>query len=213
MRTLRISVISVLAAALPAAYAQRWELGAGVAGSFYTSKDITAAATRGSAGFSSGYGATAILAHNNYRLVGGELRYTYGRNDLKLTSGGTKVNFGAQTHAVTYEFLVHSRPVGAKVRPYVAAGGGFKLFEGTGPEVVYQPLSEMALLTKTREFSGLLSVGGGVKIALSNRVNLRLEFRDHISPFPTKVFAAVAGAKIGRWTHNFLPIFGLTATF
>jgi len=208
-------IVSALAVVLTAepGWAQKWELGAGGGGSFYKSQTVTNGPANGSAGFSNGFVATAILGQNLYRHLSGEIRYTYGRNDLKLASGGAKATFAGQSHALCYEFLVHSAPVAAKVRPYVAAGGGFKMYQGTGTETAYQNLSNLALLTKTQEWKGLLTFGGGVKVQVSRRALLRVEFRDYITQFPKEVIAPSPGAKLSGWLHDFIPMVGITFRF
>jgi len=205
-------VVSALAVVLTAepGRAQKWEFGAGGGGSFYKSQTVTNGPVNGSAGFSKGFVATAILGQNLYRHLSGEIRYTYGRNDLALASGGAKVGFAGHSHAICYEFLIHSAPAGAKVRPYVAAGGGFKMYQGTGKEEKYQKLSNLAILTKTQEWKPLLTFGGGVKYRVSKRALLRVEFRDYFTQFPKQVIAPNRGSKVGGWIHNFVPMAGLT---
>jgi opacity protein-like surface antigen len=205
-------VVSALAVVLTAepGWAQKWEFGAGGGGSFYKSQTVTNGPANGSAGFSKGFVATAILGQNLYRHLSGEIRYTYGRNDLALASGGAKVSFAGQSHAICYEFLIHSAPAGAKVRPYVAAGGGAKMYQGTGTETTYQNLSNLALLTRTQEWKGLLTFGGGVKYQVSKRALLRVEFRDYFTQFPKQVIEPNRGSKVGSWIHNFVPMAGLT---
>ena len=53
------------------------------------------------------------------------------------------------------------------IRPYVAIGGGMKHYRGTGEEQPFQPLSNIAILTKTNDTKGMVSVGGGVKVQLT----------------------------------------------
>lgn len=209
LRTITTLVCALVLPTLPAA-AQRWEFGAGAAGGFYASNAVTAAAGTASAGFTSGVGATGFVGQNMGRLFGGEVHYMYGKNDLRLTSGSERVTFGAQSHAVYYDFLVHTAPPDARVRPFAAVGGGMKIYQGTGAEVVYQNLSNYALLTKTREWKPLLTAGGGVKYSISPRVLLRVEFRDFITPFPKNVVAPNQGSKISGWVHHFLPMVGLS---
>jgi len=204
-----VSALAVLLTAEPG-WAQKWEFGAGGGGSFYKSQTVTNGSVNGSAGFSNGFVATAVLGQSLYRHLSGEIRYTYGRNDLSLASGGAKVGFAGQSHAICYEFLIHSAPVGAKVRPFAAVGGGVKMYQGTGTETTVQNLSNLALLTKTQEWKGLLTFGGGVKMQVSKRALLRVEFRDFLTQFPSKVIAPNRGSKIGDWIHNFVPMVGLT---
>jgi hypothetical protein len=203
-----VSALFVVLTAEPG-WAQKWEFGAGGGGSFYKSQSVTNAAASGSAGFSKGFVASAYLGQNMYRHLSGEIRYTYGRNDLELSSGGAKVNFGGQSHAIGYEFLIHSAPVGAKLRPFVAFGGGVKVYQGTGTETIYQNLSNLALLTKTQEWKGLVSFGGGVKCQVSKRALLRVEVRDYFTQFPTAVIAPNRGSNLGGWIHNIVPMVSL----
>ena len=36
-------------------------------------------------------------------IIGGEIRYTFLQNDMKLESGSAKATFGAQAHAIHYD--------------------------------------------------------------------------------------------------------------
>jgi len=195
------------------ALAQRGEAGIGGGGSFHMSRTVEGRTGTASAGFENGFVGGGWIAHDLYPHLGGEIRYLYEKSDLKLSAGGTKISFGGQAHAIHYDVLIYGSPPGSKTRPFLAVGGGVKGYKGTGAESAYQPLSEFALLTKTSDWKGLISVGGGVKIAVGNKVNLRVEFRDYITPFPEKVITPAPGAKIGGWIHNFLPIFGIGFQF
>jgi hypothetical protein len=210
--TLIAIVVSALVVALTPepGWAQKWELGVGGGGSFYKSQSVTNAAASGAAGFAKGFVANAYLSHNMYRYLGGEIRYTYGRNDLRLSSGGAQVGFGGQSHAIGYELLVHSAPAGAKLRPFVAFGGGVKMYQGTGAETTYQNLSNLALLTRTQEWKGMVSCGGGVKYQVSKRALLRVELRDYLTQFPNQVIAPNRGSNLGGWIHNLTPMVSLT---
>src|SRR5438477_11352061 len=117
-----VSVMFVtLAVAAPMAFAQKWEVGVAGGGSFYTSQSVKNAIGNADAGFSHGYAVSAWLGNNTSNVVGGELRYDYEHSDLKLSSGGTQVNFGAQTHAIHYDMLLHFAPSESPIRPFVAA--------------------------------------------------------------------------------------------
>jgi len=95
----------------------------------------------------------------------------------------------------------------------VAAGAGVKAFTGTGQEQEFQPLSNIALLTKTSQIEPLVSVGGGVKIALSPGLLLRLEAHDFLSPFPKNVIAPSPGSTVGGWLQDFVVMAGISFTF
>lgn len=193
--------------------AQRWEFGAGAAGTFYTSKDVTAASAKASAGFKNGWGASAWLGNDMHQYIGGEIRYMFQQNDLKLESGGRNYAFGGRSQTIHYDFLIHAAPRGAKIRPFLAAGAGFRGYEGTGKEVAVQPLNNFAFLTKTTEWVPVVSLGGGIKFMASKKLGFRAEFRDYLSPVPNKVIAAAPGAKLNGWFHNFVALVGVSVLF
>jgi len=189
-------------AVAPAALGQSWEVGFGGGGTFSTSTTVQNPSGNGSAGFAPGFAVSAWLGNNVNNSVGGEFRYDYERTDLRLSSGGTTVNFGGQTNAVHYDVVLHMAPAESHIRPFIVAGAGVKLFSGTGTEEAFQPLSNLALLTKTSQIEPVVSVGGGVKIALSHSAVLRLEVHDYLSPYPTNVIAPAPGSKIGGWLSD-----------
>ena len=83
---------------------------------------------------------------------GGELRYIFFQNDIKLEGGSESVDFGARSHSAAYDVLYYfDNEPEAKVRGYAAFGFGVKVFQGTGMERFDQPGSNLALLTKTTQ--------------------------------------------------------------
>ena len=66
-----------------------------------------------------------------YKHIGGEIRYTFLQNEMKLESGSTKATFGSQAHAIHYDFLIHATGWMHRFGPYVAFGGGMKYYRGT----------------------------------------------------------------------------------
>ena len=203
----------VVLAAAPAALAQKWEVGAGVGGAFYTSQTFSNAVAKADASLNNGVAVSAWLGNNIGNLLGGELRYDYEKTDLHLSSGGTSVNFGGHTNAFHYDFLLHFTPRDAKVRPYIAGGGGVKVYTGTGKEQAFQPFSTVALLTKTSEVKGLVSVGAGIKFNVAHAVQFRVEIHDYLTPFPKKVIAPAQNAKVDGWLSDFVAMAGLSITF
>ena len=204
--------LTLVAAFAPALTAQKWEFGGGAGGGFYSSQDITGAPVPGSATIAPGMAASAWLDNNLGRIWGGELRYDYQGGDLRVSSQSTTASFASRTHAVHYDFLLHVASRNARVRPFVAFGGGVKLYQGTGTEVVAQPLNFLALLTRTGETRGMGSVGAGIKIN-GRRFGFRAEVHDFMTPFPTNVIAAAPNASIGGWVHDFAVDFGLSVLF
>jgi hypothetical protein len=187
----------------------------GAAGGYglYNNKTVTSGSLTGSAGFESGIAAGALLGNQMNRYVGGEARYTFRKDDLKVSSGSTKATAGAQSHAIHYDVLIHAAKADSHVRPFLAAGAGVKWYRGTGAEPVFQPLSRLVVLTHTSEAQPLVSLGGGVKISMSKRSLLRLDFRDYTTPLPNNLLATPATAKIGGWVHDFVFLVGVSSVF
>ncbi|MEO8660981.1 MAG: outer membrane beta-barrel protein [Bryobacteraceae bacterium] len=212
MRYLAFLLLSGAMTVLPV-MGQRYEFGAGGGGSFYSNRALTGGPTNAKAGFQPGFAATAYIGHNMYRLVSGEFRYTFEQNEMRLSSGTTKATFGGRSHMLHYDIVVHAASSEAHVRPYVLAGAGFKDFQGTGTETLYQDLQSVALLTKTSQWQPLVTFGAGIKVAVSKGVFLRLEFRDYMTKLPNSVIAPVPPTIAGGWIHNFLPLIGISFAF
>jgi hypothetical protein len=197
-----------------ACFAQQYEIGGAVGGAFAKNGTVSSPAGSAAAGFNTGAGFSVLLGNSMYPSLGGEVRMTMLRQDLKLSAGGVEPTFGAQSYALHYDLLFQLPKGRSKVRPFAAAGGGFKLYRGTGKEAAYQPLgSSFAYLTKTQQWEPMASVGGGVKVEIAPRMLLRAEFRDYITPFPKKVIAPAPGAKASGWVNNIVPLIGISFLF
>jgi hypothetical protein len=109
---------------------------------------------RADTGFKPGAALGVAGGQELYEHLGGEFRYLFRFQDLKVSSGGVEVGFNGRAQAVHYDLLVLARGRQAPVRPYVAVGGGVKLYEGRGEEAAWQPLSRYAILTRTRQVAG-----------------------------------------------------------
>ena len=212
MRQVCLLTVCGIMAFVPAAFAQRWEVGGGIGGGFYSARDISSPGGSASAKIKSNVSASAWLGNNSHNRLGGEFRYDYQRGDLLLHQGSTEAAFGAETHAVHYDFHYHFADSEARVRPFAAAGAGIKIYNGTGTEQVTQPLSKIALLTKAQDLTALVSVGAGVKMHLAPHVWLRLEVHDYLTPFPKEVIAPALGASAGGWLNDIVPSIGLSFT-
>lgn len=197
--------VAVLIAAWPG-LSQKWTVGA-LAGYPHTS---TATVQQGGektrAGNRQGVLVGFQAGQNRYERLGGEFRYCYRFSDFKLDAGGKQVRFAGRAHLVHYDLLFYAGRQHAKARPYLAAGGGVKIYQGTGEEQAYQPLSSFAILTRTRQVVGMASFGGGVRVRLGQRGWLRWEVRDYLTPVPKAVIAPAPGAQIGGWLHDIAPV-------
>lgn len=193
--------------------AQSWEIGGVGGGGFYTTQQVVRGSAKADAGFAPGYAAGFVLGQQMGRSWGGEIRYTFQSNEAELKAGGAKARFGAQSHTVHYDFLLHFSPSGSRVRPYLSFGAGIKHYRGTGTETVTQNLSEFALLTKTRDTTPVAVFGVGVKVKVGEKSSLRIEVKDFVSPVPTKIITPNRGASLSGWLHNFVPMFGVSYVF
>jgi hypothetical protein len=200
-------------AVLPGLFAQQWEVGVLGGGSFYLNNSVNGSRGSGNAGFKPGVTAGAWIGHNSSGRLGGEIRYQFQRNDMKVSSGGSSYNFGGLAHSVQYDLLIHTRPGDEVVRPFFAIGGGIKSYRGIGTETAYQPLSNVAILSRTFQWMPMLSVGGGVKWAVGARTEFRVEVRDFVTPFPKDVILPSPGNKVSGWVHSLTPLFGVSYLF
>ena len=192
---------------------QEFELGGAAGYGFYRNRTVTRGSASAEAGFRRGFSFSAVGGNDMHRLLGGELRYTRRDNDLKLSSGGTDVSFPGEAHIVHYDALLHATSRNARFRPFLAFGGGIKYYRGTGVEQEFQPLENFAVLTRTSELLPMLSLGGGVKFRISNHALLRVDFRDYMTPFPSRVILPRGGARVGGWLHDLTPMVGISAYF
>ena len=203
-----------LAAAVPAAFAQKWEVGIGAGGSFLTSDTISNPVGNADASRDPGLALSAWLDNNiGSGVFGGEFRYDHESGDLKLSSDGTTVKFASQSNAVHYDVVVNFAPSESAVRPFIAAGAGVKWYSGTGTEQVYQPLSNIAVFSDVRDLRALVSFGAGVKFNIAKSVLLRLEVHDYLTPFPNQLIAPAPGSSVGGWLNDVVAMVGIGYAF
>ncbi len=193
--------------------AQTYEVGASGGFGFTRNAEVTNPAGSGRVGLKNQPAVGGWIGFNDYARVGGEFHYLYRLGDLHVEGGGQKADFAAESHLVYYEFLYHSARRESRLRFFAAGGGGMRIFRGTGAEHAYQPASNFAWLTKTREVQGMISAGGGAKFSMGKSMLLRLEFRDYMTPFPKDVITPATGAKIKGWLHDFVPMVGFGVKF
>jgi hypothetical protein len=205
--------LALLLASGCAAQERQWEVGAAAGFGIMRNATISNLSGSASAGVDDRFAAGVVFGQDLYQHLSGEVRYTFRDDDLVLKSGGSKVNMDGESHLVQYDMLFHATGKSSRIRPYAAAGGGIRWFLGTGHEYVNQPLGNFALLTKTDEVKPLLSVGGGVRVRVGGRMDIRLDFRDYISPFPQRLFATAPGARIHGWLNDLVPFAGVSWLF
>lgn len=199
----------LLLAGAPWAFGQQWEVGAGGGGSFYNALTANSPLGNVEARFKPGFAASAWLAQTGGRL-GGEIRYTFFKNDMELSGAGGRFGMTGRAQAIHYDALIYLNPnARAKTRGYVIAGGGVKQYSGTGRDVAFQPTGNIAVLTRTNEWKPLVTTGAGVRFTLSDRVHLRVEVRGYFTQTPTEVITPVTGS-LSSWVFNIVPTAGLS---
>jgi hypothetical protein len=210
---MHLKSLILVSAAMPLCFAQQW--GIGGIGGYAITRDATISNSSGSisAGLKNGPVFGALISADDHRYVGGEVTYLYQQSDFRLKGSGAEPAFGGYTQFIDFRVTVHAASRDAAVRPFIAAGGGAAVYTGTGTESSRQPLNNFAALTATRDTLGMLSVGGGVKVRLSQHVGLRFEVRDNMTPFPEKVMTPVPGASASGWLHNIIPSVAILGTF
>ena len=211
MKTARMLVVC-LAALAPVAMAQRWEVGGGAGGGFYTSQDVSLPGSSVSASIATNVQGSGWLDNNGPNRWGGELRFDYQLGSLSLNGDGTSASFAARSYALHYDVLWHFTPNGSKIRPYVALGAGVKVYQGTGSPSAYQPLFQYALLSPTQDLTPLISAGAGIKFQIAPHVQLRMEVHDYATTFPKQLIMPNSGAKVGGWLMDFVPSVGISYT-
>ena len=215
MRPASICGVWVAVALASACMAQEHEWEVGGAGGFGFMRNATISNPTGSvsAGFDNRFAAGVVIGQDLYQHFAGEVRYTFRDNDLVLKGAGQKANMDGNSHLVHYDLLYYALGKSSRIRPFAAAGGGIRLFGGTGHEDLNQPFGDFAFLTRTTQVKPLISVGGGVKVSATSHITIRVDFRDYISPFPENLFATVSGAKIRGWLNDFVPLVGVSYVF
>ena len=215
MLTYRIpSLLLTVAFALsPAVRAEEWEIGGALAWAYTKNQTIKLGSTSAKTGAENAATPSVYVSHRPLKKLGGDLYYTYRPGDLKLDSGSTSVRFASTSHLVHYDVTYHPVDLGSRIDPYFGAGGGVRVFRGTGRETAFQGLNQIAVLSRTQEVQPLLTVVGGVRVRLSKHTAIRFEFRDNISSFPGKVIAVNPQADAPRWWHDFTPQVGFGVRF
>ncbi len=207
---MRFSIAILAICAVPAVFAQQYEIGVAGGGGIVRGGALTNTAGSANAGTKPGAVIGAVIGHRLYQGFTGEVRYNYIMGDLKLKSGGSEATFGAVSHAIHYDVLIHPWKQKAKTQPYLAVGGGVKVFRGTGEEHAAQALSNFAYLTRTTEWKPMISVGAGVRINVAPKVCVRIDFRDYMTSFPKELIAPAGGSTSKGWLHDFVPMIGIS---
>src|SRR5713226_2081511 len=125
-RTSPLLLVMLLSAASTALAQRGYEVGALALATTYRDASVKSGPAIGAIGFQPGSSFGALVGQNMSDHFGGEIRYLYARNDLKVSSGGTEAKFSGHSHVIGYDLLVFAAGRHSHVRPFVAGGGGLK---------------------------------------------------------------------------------------
>lgn len=211
MTSLRALCIAagLLVLAHPLAFAQKWEVGAGGGGSFYNAKTISSPQGSVDASFKPGFAASGWFGQIGDR-TGGELRYTFFKNDMELKGPGGAFSMSGRAQAIHYDVLIYTNSRQAKTRGFFLVGGGMKQYSGTGEDLAFQPTGHIAVLTRTSQWKPLLTTGAGVRMALSKNTHLRAEVRGYFTQAPNEVITPVSTGEFKGWFFDIVPMISLT---
>jgi len=193
---------------------QQWEIGGAAGYGIYRNLTVTSGALSGKAGFKHGLSFSAVAGHHPYKRLSGEIRYTFRDSDIKITSGSIKPpGFRGDAHALHYDALLHAASKNSRIRPFLAFGGGMKMFRGNEPERASQPLSQLAGFREITEIKPMLSVGGGAVASFGPHLRFRLDARDYITPFPNQLIEPNPRAKLNGALHDLVVLIGVSGVF
>jgi hypothetical protein len=188
---------------------QGWELGLAAGYGIYRGGSVFAPAGKVQAGVRNRFALSAFFGENR-EWIAGEFRYTYQDGDPFLAAGGLRTNVQGESHAFHYDLVVFLRAPSGRIRPYLTAGLGAKLYEVTGPENPDAPLQASARLRSRDQLTFLAVGGGGLKVRLRHGLSLRVDFRDYMTPFPKRLIEPAPLATPRGIFHQFTPLVGIS---
>jgi opacity protein-like surface antigen len=161
-----LAVGFLLAASSAVSFGQVAEFGVGGGVSRLNGKDI-------GSGYSLDDGWRLIfrLTLNNWTFFGHEFGYAYNRTELLL---GNQSFGGMAFHQGFYHFLAYATPEGSRIRPFASGGGHFSNFVPPGASATQGQ--------GDNKFG--VNYGGGVKVRVSEKFLVRLDFKQYLTGKP-----------------------------
>lgn len=124
------------------------------------------------------------LTLNTGAFFGHEFGYAYNRSHLKLDQAGVEQDIGGMAiHQGFYNFLLYATPEGTRIRPFVTGGGHFSNFVPPGSSATQGGGSN--------KFG--VNYGGGIKFRITDKWQIRGDFRQNITGKPFGDFFPVSG--------------------
>lgn len=118
---------------------------------------------------------------NSWTFFGQEFGYAYNRTHL-LQDGQDAG--GMAIHQGFYNFLVYATPEGTRIRPFATGGGHFSNFVPPGASATQGQGST--------KFG--VNYGGGIKARVTDRYQVRVDFRQYVTGKPFGEFFPVSGS-------------------
>ena len=213
-----LALVVLLGVVGTAAWAQdKWEISGVGGGSVY--RDLKAGGgspiRAAKFGFFDGITAGAVVSQTGGGHWGGEFHYLFQTNNMRLRGAegaSGAADFAAQSHSLHYDVLLYAAGKQARVRPFVAAGPGFKSYQANGQERAFQPLNNIVVFSPEHEVKFLVSAGGGVKVKLHKNALVRVDVRDYVTGIP-KNFTAFPGIQLSGQFHNLVATGGIGVVF
>lgn len=190
-----------------------YEFGGDIGYGIYRGGSVYSPNGTATAGILNRFSAGAVFGDDLYNYVSGELRYLYQDGHPFLRFNGTRTDIQGESQTITYDLLFHFKPRASRWRPFVAAGGGAKDFVVSGPAPFPQPIPNIATLNNTHQWKFVADVGAGVKYQIQPHVLLRVDFRDYITTFPSRLIQPAPHNTARGVFEQFTPLFGVSYLF
>jgi hypothetical protein len=192
--------------------AQEWEIGGGGGYGWSLNSSVTDGVNSVRSGQAPRPAFSVFVAENEYNYIGGECQYVFRSGGTQLKSPGIVETASGYSNILVYNLTVYMTHRESRIRPFVAAGAGIKIYTNSS-RFVPQPLAGTALLLQGTEVKPAVSFDGGVKYMLPRHVQLRLDFRAYASPTPDDLIRPVAAARIKGWLFDLMPMVGVAYVF
>lgn len=189
------------------------EIGAAGGFGFYHDETIANANGSAQAGFGPRFAVSGFAGGDLGRFFGVQGRYIFQDGDVELKSPAGQANLDGDTQSVLGEFLLYGQKPSHRLRFYLAAGFGVKLYQATQTITGPRPLSDIASLNTASQARPLISYGPGIQYSFAPHWRIRLDLRDYTTPFPQRVITPAPGARRPGWLHDLVPMLGISRVF
>ena len=215
-------VLRTIAVGIPLAFpgiAQQWEIGGlGGFGWYRNSTISNSVISNPPASARVGFPARATIGvsvtENLYHHLGGEFRWLYQWGGPQISSDGLKTSRTGYSNLISYDLIVYPFHSESGLRPYLAAGGGVKIYTGTGSRfAVQRPMDSVALLRRVSQAEPAISIGTGLRWLVHKHTQLRIDFRTYFTPTPDDVIRPTGFWDIHGWLFEFVPTAGISYVF